>query len=80
MRNEVSPDACWSTASFGEAATTRPQELRALGEHLLACRGGGSRMFRVQCGVDALNGFVISRPFTSLALVALLTVVGVMAL
>jgi hypothetical protein len=62
----------WSTASFGDAASTLPMELSALGAHLDLCRGSRGSVFALRCFAEALKGFVAARFVTTLVLVALL--------
>lgn len=57
----------WLTASFDRAPQPTALELRALGEHLRLCRRNSGRWFRLRCGAEALNGFVMARCFTTLS-------------
>ncbi len=66
----------WSTASFGEAATTSPMELSELGEHLDSCSKG--RWFTLRCAADAMNGFVSARLMTTLVAIGALMSVGLL--
>lgn len=67
----------WRTASDGGDADTQPAELLALGEHLEHCRAQGRRLFALQCGGEAMHGFIASRLMTTLLGAALL--IGVAA-
>ena len=66
----------WSTSSAGSTADTSPMELAALGEHLRRCneQRGGLSAFR--CVGEALKEFAAPRLITTLALCAVLAVVG----
>ena len=78
MNTNVIVPRCWSTASFGDAASTSPMELSALGEHLNLCRGARGRLFALHCVAQTMHGFVAARFVTTLVLVALL--IGVASL
>ncbi|APW40149.1 hypothetical protein RD110_25525 [Rhodoferax koreense] len=67
----------WSTASFGRDADTSPMELAALGEHLHHCRGSRGSLFALRCLAERMNGFVVSRFVTTLAVATV--VIGVCA-
>ncbi len=60
----------WTTASYGESAETKPAELEALREHLTQCSAGSGRLAALHCGWLRLQGFVMSRRVTTLALLA----------
>ena len=62
----------WSTASDGEDAHTRPAELQALGDHLGDCRAASGRLFALQCGGEAMHGFLAARLMTTLLAAALI--------
>ena len=70
-KNTMTPPA-WSTASFGDAATTSPAELSALGKHLHLCRGSHGRLLALRCAAASLHGFVAARFVTTLVVVTLL--------
>ncbi len=57
----------WLTASFDRAPQATPLEMRALGDHLHLCRRHSGRWFRLRCGAEAVNGFMMARCFTTLA-------------
>ncbi len=61
----------WATASFADTADTTPMELSALGAHVDRCNGSRGRLFRLQCAVDAMIGFVAPRFVTTTIVVAL---------
>ena len=63
----------WSTSSDGAAADTKPLELSALGEHLAMCNGDGARRVAMHCGAKWLQGFVMSRLVSVLALIVAVT-------
>jgi hypothetical protein len=65
------PSRPWATASFPDTAETTPMELSALGAHVDRCNGSRGRMFRLQCAVDAMIGFVAPRFVTTAVIVAL---------
>jgi hypothetical protein len=65
----------WSTASEGEDAHTRPAELQALGQHLGDCRAASGRLFALQCGGEAMHGFLATRLMTTVLVFA--SVIGV---
>jgi len=71
---------CWSTASFGDSADTKPMELSALGEHLHLCRSLSGRLFVLRCGAEAVQGFVAARFVTTVVVLALLIGLGSLAL
>jgi len=66
----VSADPRWATSSYGESAETKPAELEALREHLTQCSASNARVAALHCGWLRLQGFVVSRLVTTLALVA----------
>jgi hypothetical protein len=70
------PRRPWATASFPDTADTTPMELSALGAHVDRCNGSRGRMFRLQCAVDAMVGFVAPRFVTTVVIVALVFGVG----
>ena len=80
MNNKVNVTPSWSTASFGDAASTSPMELSALGEHLELCRGARGRLFTLQCFAGTMNGFVAGRFVTTLVVVALIIGAGILVL
>ena len=72
MTPVVDDKSPWSTASLDDTNDTSPMELSVLGEHLDACSRTPGRWFALQCGVERMNVFVVSRVVTTLALAALL--------
>ncbi|MEO5797248.1 MAG: hypothetical protein ABIP34_20660 [Rhodoferax sp.] len=62
----------WSTSSYGDAATSQPMELAALGEHLSLCQGSNKRWSALRHLGAKLHGFAASRFVTTLAVAALL--------
>lgn len=60
----------WTTSSYGEAADTTPMELAALREHMAQCSGASGRLVAMHCGALRLQGFVLTRLVTTLALLA----------
>lgn len=60
----------WTTSSYGESAETKPAELEALREHLTQCSATDGRLAALHCGWLRLQGFVVSRLVTTLALLA----------
>jgi hypothetical protein len=71
------PTPTWHTAADGDAATTRPAELTALGEHLGDCRARSGRLFRLHCGSEQLGGFVAAHLMTTLLALSLLLIAGI---
>jgi hypothetical protein len=73
---DVTPPAtaepAWSTSSFGGAAGASTVELRALREHAAGCRGSHMGLLALQCGAEAMAGFVAARQVTTLAILAAL--------
>ena len=70
----------WSTASFGHAADTSPQELSALGDHLHHCQGQRGRLFTLHCLVETTHGAIAARFVTTLAVIAVVfAVIGLAA-
>ncbi len=65
----------WSTSCHGEAADTTSAELSALGEHLALCNGDGARRVAMHCGVCRLQGLVLGRRVSALAMTA--TMIGI---
>ena len=70
----------WSTASFGLTATASQMDFFALGEHLNLCKAPHGRLFALHCAAERMQGFVATRFFTTLVVVALLTGAGSMVL
>lgn len=64
----------WSTAAAARAAGVRPTETRTLGAHLHECQARHGRLFALQCGGEALRGFLASRLVTTTLLAVLLVV------
>ena len=62
----------WNTASFQDSTDTSPNELAALGRHLLACKRPHRRLFELQCAAEAMSGFATARFVTTLVVAALL--------
>ncbi len=77
MKIDVIASPNWSTAAFGNNADTSPMELAALGEHLHHCRGSRGSLFTLRCLAESMNGFVVSRFVTTLAVATL--VIGLCA-
>lgn len=65
----------WSTASFGLAPDTTPQELGALGEHLSLCRGRHRRWSALSGALRALHRAIAARAMTSWLVAGLLLAV-----
>lgn len=65
-------EPAWSTSSFGDAPGASTAELSALRDHTLHCRGAHVGLFVLQCGAEAMTGFVAARQVTTLAIVAAL--------
>lgn len=80
MTNYIAAAPAWSTASFTEAATASPMDMSALHEHLKGCNGAHQRWMALNCAADAFHGFVTTRFVTTMAIVALLVGVGLLAL
>jgi hypothetical protein len=72
--------ANWSTTSFGDDPEASPIELSALGDHLQQCNGSSGRVVAMRCGAQRLHGFVAERFVTTLALLALLIGIALLAL
>lgn len=71
----ASPDYAgpsWSTSAFGDATTSQPMELAALGEHLSLCQGANRRWSTLRHVGDRVHGFAASRFVTTLAVAAIL--------
>jgi hypothetical protein len=68
----------WATSCDGEAAQTAPMELAALGEHTAECSATSGRMAAVQCGAGQVLGFVTARLVTTVAVLVVLIVAGLM--
>lgn len=77
MKIDAIASPSWSTASFGSDADTSPVELAALGEHLHHCRGSRDSLFTLRCLAESMNGFVMSRFVTTLAVATV--VIGICA-
>jgi hypothetical protein len=60
----------WTTSSYGEPAATTPGELAALREHMSQCTVRSGRLAALQCGALKLQGFVLARLVTTLAVLA----------
>jgi hypothetical protein len=60
----------WSTSSFGHAAIASPAELSELGAHLRTCSGASGHLFALQCGGEAVHGFLAARFVTTLVVAA----------
>jgi hypothetical protein len=60
----------WSTSSFGHAAIASPAELSELGAHLRTCSGASGHLFALQCGGEAVHGFLAARIVTTLVVAA----------
>jgi hypothetical protein len=60
----------WSTSSFGHAATASPAELSVLGAHLRTCSYASGHLFALQCGGEAVHGFLAARIVTTTVLAA----------
>ena len=79
MNSPAATPSSWSTASFGDAASTSPMELSALSDHLDLCHGARGRLFTVRCAADALHRFMASRLVTTVVLLGMLVVAGALA-
>lgn len=66
--NPASPG--WSTSSFGHAAIASPAELSVLGAHLRTCSCASGHLFALQCGGEAVHGFLAARIVTTLVVAA----------
>ena len=66
----MSSPSLWSTSSYGEPADTTPGELAALREHMAQCTVRSGRLVAMQCGALKLQGFVLTRLVTTLAVLA----------
>jgi hypothetical protein len=62
----------WSTSSFGHAAIASPAELSELGAHLRTCSCASGHLFALQCGGEAVHGFLAARIVTTLVVAAVL--------
>lgn len=62
----------WTTSSDGDTADTKPMDLAALHAHKTQCTSRRGRLVAMQCGALKLQGFVLGRLVTTLALVAVL--------
>ncbi len=71
MKNTV-----WSTASFAGSATASDAELQDLRDHFEHCHSQRGRMFRLRCIVEAMDGFLAPRLFTTVVVAAMLLSVG----
>jgi hypothetical protein len=73
---DVTPPAtaepAWTTSSFGGAPGASTVELRALRDHTARCRGSHMGLLALQCGAEAMTGFVAARQVTTLAVLAAL--------
>lgn len=78
---ESSPaSSCWRTSSFGHAAIASPAELSELGAHLRTCSGASGHLVALQCGGEAVHGFLAARIVTTLVVAAVVIGAVVMAL
>ncbi len=68
----------WSTASFGDAADTTPQELDELRAHLAQCSAPDRRWVSLRCAAASLHRIVMTRLVTTATLVV--AVVGAVLL
>jgi len=66
--NPASPG--WSTSSFGHAAIASPAELSELGAHLRTCSCASGHLFTLQCGGEAVHGFLAARIVTTIVVAA----------
>ncbi len=62
----------WTTSSFGDAPAASSVELSALRDHTVRCRGAHVGMFVLQCGAEAMTGFVAARQVTTLVFLSAL--------
>jgi hypothetical protein len=73
---DVTPPAraepAWTTSSFGGAPGASTVELWALRDHAAGCRGSHMGLLALQCGAEAMTGFVAARQVTTLAILAAL--------
>lgn len=69
-------EIAWSTAAAGRASRPPVADLQLLGEHLVLCRARSGRWFALQCGGEALRGFLAARLVTTL-LIGLLLAAGI---
>lgn len=65
-------EPAWTTSSFGEAPSASPVELSALRDHTVRCRDAHVGLFALQCGVEAMTGFVAAHQVTTLAILSAL--------
>ena len=65
-------ESTWSTSSFGEAPSASTVELSALRDHTVRCRSAHVSLFALQCGAEAMVGFVAARQVTTLAILSAL--------
>jgi hypothetical protein len=66
----MTQSSMWRTSSHGEAADTTSAELSALREHLALCNGEGARRVAMHCGVRRLQGLVLGRRVSAVAVAA----------
>ena len=55
-------------------------DLSALEAHLQLCKPFSGRLFRLQCGADAVRGFMASRLMTSLLVMGLMLSLSLLTL
>lgn len=65
-------ESAWTTSSFGEAPSASTLELSALRDHAVRCRSAHVGLFALQCGAEAMAGFVAARQVTTLAILSVL--------
>ena len=64
--------ALWATSSHGDTADTQPLDLDALRAHKAQCTTASGHWVALQCGARHLQGLVLGRLVTSMAIVACL--------
>ena len=78
MKTITIANSSWSTSSYGGAPDTTPMELTALEDHYGHCRQSHGRFFLARCIAERMNGFMVSRFVTTLAVAGLLIGAGLL--
>lgn len=76
MSHPATPHCAWRTATYGDHANSSKRDIQSLGEHLNACQNSPTHLFALRCAAESTHGFVASRFVTTLAIVALILVLG----
>ena len=78
MKTITIANSSWSTSSYGGAPDTSPMELSALEDHYGHCRQSHGRFFLARCMAERMNGFMVSRFVTTLAVAGLIIGAGLL--